>query len=391
MWFEGLVAILGLNFCLLLDFEIVRDARWLMVVRNTASLTPFALAVNFLVRKNPVGWLREGSVAAAMIGICLLNLAIQGNSTTISTLFGSICVVITALFVGVVMRLRLPYMVTSIFAMLCASLWFLGNARSMRLSEIVVADSLMAIGLGIIAVAGYSLEREERRNFLLSLQRDMQAEQLALTNQALHRLSNVDTLTGLPNRRAFEDRLTELWIACAVAGESLAAVVVDVDHFKVINDTHGHLFGDETLRRIGALLPQSLRSREDMAVRFGGEEFVLLLAHADQTAAITVAERARQIVENAGTPVHSAGTHGSAIWVTVSCGVSSCVPNAAMHWTDLIASADEALYAAKRAGRNRVEFRACRSVLPGGMDPADAPSAGELQEALFPATSSGNR
>jgi diguanylate cyclase (GGDEF)-like protein len=359
MGFEGIVAILGLNGCLLLDYAIVRDSLWLSIVMHTAIITPVALAVNLLVRRNPTGWLREGSVATAMIAICMMNLAVQGNATTTATLFGAICVLITAMFVGVVMRLRFPYVMSSVISMLVASLWFLGHAPSLHLSEAVIGDSLMVIGLGIILVASHSLEREERRSYLLCLERDLQAEELARTNKALQRLSSVDKLTGLPNRRALEERFEQIWAESARSGDSIAAVVIDVDHFKLVNDAYGHLYGDETLRRIGSLLPQALRSSEDIAARFGGEEFVLLLAHADRGAALTVAERARQLVESAGTPLNGPATIEKMMWITVSCGVSACVPREGKPWTELIAAADEALYAAKRAGRNCVKFRAC--------------------------------
>jgi diguanylate cyclase (GGDEF)-like protein len=359
MWFEGLVAILGLNACLILDYAIVRDLAWLSIVWHTALVTPVALVANYLVRRNPPAWLREGSVAVAMVVICVMNLVVEGTATTTATLFGAICTMITALFAGVVMRLRFAYVMASILTMLAASLWWLGHSPALHLSESVMASSMMVVGLGIILIASYSLEREERRGYLLGVQRDLQAEELVLTNEALHRLSTVDKLTGLPNRRALEERFDLMWAECARSGDTLSAVVIDVDHFKMVNDVYGHLYGDLTLQRIGALLPQSLRSPEDMAARFGGEEFVLLLAHAEPNIALTVAERARQLVETAGTPLNNSTAGETMMWITVSCGVSSCVPGPASTWMELVAAADEALYAAKRGGRNRVEFRDC--------------------------------
>lgn len=359
MWFEGLLAILGFNFCLLLDYLFVHDVASQSVVRNIAFVIPVALGANLVVLRNPPGWLREGSVAASMVIICMINLVAEGTSNTSSTLFGEICVLITALFVGAVMRLRFPYALGSISAMLLAGLWSLGHGQGIRLSESAMGSSMMLVGIGIILVASHSLEREERRGYLLRLQRDLQAEELALTNESLQQLSTVDKLTGLPNRRALEERFDLMWDEYRETGAAVSAVVIDVDHFKMVNDKYGHLFGDETLRRIGVLLPQALRSPADMAARFGGEEFILLLAHTEANIALSVAERARQLVEAAGTPLHADPKHEMSIWVTVSCGVSSCEPANGMSWTDLIAAADEALYAAKRGGRNRVEFAFC--------------------------------
>jgi diguanylate cyclase (GGDEF)-like protein len=359
MWFEGLTAIIGLNFCLAIDYIFLKDVALLATVRMTMIVTPVAMVSNILVRRNPAAWLREGSVAVAMIVICFMNLVFEGNRTTAGTLFGSICVMITALFVGVVMRLRMPYTLASIVAMLLGYLWSLSHAATLHLSEMLMSASMMLIGLGIILVASYSLEREERRTYLLTLQRGIQTKELAAANEELQRLSLIDKLTGLPNRRAFEERFDRLWEKCLRKGLALSAVVIDVDHFKMVNDVYGHLYGDEVLKRIGTLLPQSLRSPEDMAARFGGEEFIILLAHAEPDIALTVAERARKLVETAGTPLNPATAGQAAMWITVSCGVSSCIPAEETTWTQLVGAADEALYAAKRRGRNRVEFRSC--------------------------------
>jgi diguanylate cyclase (GGDEF)-like protein len=365
MWLEGLPAILLLNVCLVLDYAAVKDLALLAIVKRTAVVTPLALFTNWLVRRNPRRWLREGSVAVTMVVICYFNLIVEGNARAASALFGEINVLITALFVGVVMRLRVPYAVSSIFAMTVGGLWSLGHAAGLTVSERSVGSSMMLIGIGIILVASYSLEREERRSYLFHLQRDLEAADLASANEVLQRLSGVDKLTSLPNRRALEERIELLWNDCARTGSALSVVLIDVDNFKLINDVYGHLYGDEVLRRIGILLPQVLRSPEDLAARFGGEEFVLLLANTPEDSAMIVAERARVLMETVGTPPKLTSSNETLIWTTVSCGVSSCVPNCGCAWTTLIAAADEALYAAKRGGRNRLEFRRCVEVEVG--------------------------
>jgi len=368
MWLDGLIAILVLNGCLLIDYLIVKDPAWLAVVRQTALITPLALVVNLLMRANPVRWIREGSVAAAVVVICYINLFVEGNKTTTAAMFGVICLLITALFAGVVMRLRFRYAAATILLMLPGGLWSLGHAPSLSLAEAVVGGSMMVVGLGIILVAAYSLEREERVSFLLSLERDLQAEQLEISNTKLQHLSSMDVLTGLPNRRALEDRFEELWLECGAAQKPLSVVVIDLDNFKFVNDVYGHLHGDEALRRIGSLLSQALRGTSDMAARFGGEEFVLLLPYADEEKAMIVAERVRKLVEMAGTPLIAHPSGVGMLWTTVSCGVSSCMPEGAEASTNVIASADYALYAAKRAGRNRVVYRASEEAASTGSE-----------------------
>jgi len=356
MWAEGLVAIVGLNLCLLMDYLFVHEIQWLAVVRSTLIVTPIALATNALVYFNPRRWIREGSIALAMVTISVVNMLAEGKAPVTGTLYGVMCLLITALFAGVVMRLRFPYAVLSIATMAGVGFWGLRSSPAISASAAQMGGSLLTIGLGIIVVASFSLERAERCSYLLSRERKRQTEELAFSNEALLQLSRQDTLTGLPNRRAFEERFEQMWEESAVEETMLAVVLVDVDHFKQVNDKHGHLFGDETLQRVGQLLNQALRSPDDMTARYGGEEFVILLPGASPETAQAVAERARQLIETAGTPRSARG--GTADWITVSCGVSWCVPLIGGRRKELIAVADEALYLAKRTGRNRVVDRA---------------------------------
>ncbi len=159
--------------------------------------------------------------------------------------------------------------------------------------------------------------------------------------------SRRDVLTGLPNRRFLEERLVEEASRCSRYGRPLAVVMVDIDHFKLVNDIHGHDAGDAVLRALGSLLASSLRET-DLPARLGGEEFLLLLPETTLRAAAETAERLRARLQAAQIP-----WRGGSIPVTASFGVSAvpeCVPIAAT----LLESADAALYEAKNSGRNRV-------------------------------------
>jgi len=134
--------------------------------------------------------------------------------------------------------------------------------------------------------------------------------------------------------------------------------MVDVDHFKHMNDTYGHLSGDRVLKRIARLITEALRMTGDFAARFGGEEFVLLLPSTQQVAALQVAERIRKLVEVAGFPPLDASRIPlqREITATVSCGVATAHPIAGEDRRHLLDAADRALYQAKTDGRNRVCF-----------------------------------
>lgn len=352
LWLEGLIAIVVLNVCLLADYLFVKDRLLVSIVKQTEIVTPIALLVNYMMRRNLPAWAREGSVAAGMTVICFINLYAEGGNTASTALFGLMSVLITLSFVNVVMRLRFAYAAMTTALMTAGGLLFAAYANVLKPAEQVVGASMMCLGAAITLTAAYSLERQERLNYLLFMSSEIQSAEL-------HRLSNIDRLTDLPNRRAFDERFEALWTQGLRSRKQLSLILIDIDHFKVVNDVHGHLYGDEVLRRVASLLPSALRTHIDFAARFGGEEFVVLLPDTSQKMAIEIAERIRQMVEKAGTPIAENSSDDQVLKVTASCGASSCVPDRGLRQEKLLKNADRALYKAKEAGRNRVEFKAC--------------------------------
>jgi len=166
--------------------------------------------------------------------------------------------------------------------------------------------------------------------------------QLAVANVRLRALSYVDGLTGVANRRRFDEALDEACASAREDGEPLSLVLIDLDHFKKLNDTHGHHHGDEALRSVGALLTQRTESRGGLAARFGGEEFAWLLPGVTLDAAKQEAEAFRLLIKKTGL-------------ITASLGVSSSAGIEELTPLSLITAADAALYRAKSGGRDRVE------------------------------------
>jgi diguanylate cyclase (GGDEF)-like protein len=163
--------------------------------------------------------------------------------------------------------------------------------------------------------------------------------------------SRIDTKTGLLNASTWEREAT-VEIARAVrTGSPLAIALVDIDHFKVVNDTHGHLAGDKALRAVTDALRSQLRSY-DLAGRFGGEEFVILLPQAREVDAINVAERLRAHIAALSIPVGHDAESGPSIKLTISVGVAA-LDSASRELNDMLAAADAALYHAKETGRNK--------------------------------------
>lgn len=170
-------------------------------------------------------------------------------------------------------------------------------------------------------------------------------------NVRLEQLSMEDDLTGIANRRSFERALHDEWNRARRRLQPVALILLDLDHFKDLNDRRGHPAGDDCLRRIGAFLAQTVRRSGELVARYGGEEFAILLPGLSASAAITVAESLREGIEQLGVPY---GTSSSSRRVTASCGVASMVPSENVTPDSLVAWADRALYAAKHSGRNCV-------------------------------------
>ena len=171
-----------------------------------------------------------------------------------------------------------------------------------------------------------------------------------LMEERLAELAFTDGLTGLSNRRAFDDALSQEWEKTVSEGGQMSLILIDVDHFKSFNDAYGHQAGDQALVRIASVLSEGIRYSSDSAARYGGEEFVLVLADTKEAEAIDVAERLRLAVAALRiTHAHSHTGH-----LTISMGVASYDGSTSSDVNGLIELADEWLYQAKQMGRNRV-------------------------------------
>jgi len=179
--------------------------------------------------------------------------------------------------------------------------------------------------------------------------------QVKIVNQlrTIERLSLIDQLTGIPNRRSFDERINAEWRRAVREGKAspISVLIMDVDHFKIYNDTYGHQQGDVALRMVASVFSKQIKRSMDFAARWGGEEFIGLLPSTPLEGALEIAEEIRRNIEVMEIP-HKDGSTNSKI--TVSIGVSTQRPSEDS-WTDsFISMADKALYDAKTAGRNMV-------------------------------------
>jgi len=177
----------------------------------------------------------------------------------------------------------------------------------------------------------------------------LQRASLRERTDRLEELVAIDPLTGVANRRAFDQTLEREWSRAIRAQRPLAVAMLDVDDFKAYNDGFGHREGDACLQKIAHVCSANIVRASDLFARYGGEEFIIILGEADAASGMVVAERVRSAVEGLAIP-HVASEGGS---VTLSIGVASMLPERGVAATELVERADRALYRAKHAGRNR--------------------------------------
>lgn len=232
----------------------------------------------------------------------------------------------------------------------------IGSAIEMLVLALALADRFNVIReekaeaqLGKLAAQEYLLE------YLLNSERELEArvaqrtDELKLLNDKLEALSATDGLTGLANRRRFDEVLAIEWMRAERVGQSLALAVLDVDWFKTYNDHYGHQAGDECLRQVASVLAASVCRTGDFVARYGGEEFVFIAPATDGESAMKMARKVCEALQSKGLP-HESSLFGC---VTVSIGVAAVVPSERFSAAALLRVADHALYQAKNNGRNQ--------------------------------------
>ncbi len=200
--------------------------------------------------------------------------------------------------------------------------------------------------LEIQATANLKLEDNVRQR---TIELQSALEELSSANSKLRLLNTIDGLTQVRNRRHFDEILATEWSRAKRNSEPLVLILLDADHFKQINDTYGHLAGDECLKALAGILENQILRPTDCIARFGGEEFAIILADTDEEGALQVGERLREAVA-----AQAVNAEGVSIKLTISVGIGFGTPRSGEQVETLLSVADKALYRAKTEGRNRV-------------------------------------
>jgi diguanylate cyclase (GGDEF)-like protein len=335
-------------------WEIMPDAQGAILRVWFGGAIPVGLLCHALLwHRRASLWLLEWQVTVAglIVGACLTHVMVVSEVTRPSFYFGGTLLLIQLDATAARLRWRPAVaVVVGLVAMFAGGLPRMHGADApSRLSDVLITV-LMATCAFYALFGTWRLETETRRSYALALRERIERHELSRRNEVLGQMLGDDALTGLANRRGFDELLAEAWSQAAEFAAGVALVMIDIDSFKAYNDTYGHPAGDTCLRAIAACLRDQMRGTTDVVARLGGEEFAIVLPGMDATAATAAAEAVRLAVQTLAIP-HRATANG---YVTISAGVAALYAEPGTRPGQLIEAADQALYAAKRGGRNRV-------------------------------------
>ena len=228
-------------------------------------------------------------------------------------------------------------------------------------------------GVTAVVLARGTITLLAQKSFLLSLRDEYRSAAMAETNRRLEELATRDPMTGLANRRSIALQIENIWQDETIPKSGIAFIMADIDRFKHLNDTRGHPAGDQCIQRVAQTIATSLRSGEDIASRYGGEEFLIVLVGVTAEQALALAERVRANVEALAIPNSGAAEADGHEVVTLSLGVAFADDNVSQE--QVTQWADAALYHSKRNGRNRVSLSG-KSQADSDLAPPLAPALG---------------
>jgi diguanylate cyclase (GGDEF)-like protein len=327
----------AINFCvqLYLNRTVGGDTNTLLTQFATIWLPLIAMAIVLRVRRPTV---LEGMMIA-FIGVgMVMRMWLMTVQPTLSFLWPTLIIgLVFIIYIYLPVRFLLAAAISTVFSVVASAWWLLIAETGLPLDQMLRAMVWLAFANALGFIAANSSQRGQRMRYAQSL--------------LLRELLSTDAMTGIGNRRRFDDALDREWRRCSRSGKPLSLLMIDVDHFKAYNDHHGHLQGDECLRNVAQLLVESVGRPADLVARYGGEEFVCLLPEIGEEGARAVAAKFMMGVARASIP-HAALPADARL--TISIGAATCNEVSRQTPGALVALADKLLYDAKRAGRDRV-------------------------------------
>ncbi|MCZ8315284.1 diguanylate cyclase [Phreatobacter sp.] len=330
------------------DHLLTPDAVMVSWIVHFLVVTPWIIAVILLMPKITTRLWRDLLVASLPLSIVAGVLAVFAMSRSPFAEHYQYFVIVALLYGNAVLRPSLPLTLAISAVTVVAHAVVLALHPAVPVVVAVSASACLMVASYVSLATNAAMERDLRRLYLMRLSESLIASDLERAAADLHRIALVDPLTGLANRRGIDARAAAL--SGGVDGGPFAVLMIDVDRFKSFNDHYGHPEGDRCLAAVALAIRESVCGGVDVAGRYGGEEFLVLLPGATLAEAQPAAERIRRAIEDLALP------HAAAEWgvVSVSIGLAAADGLTPETFPPVVAAADAALYVAKQAGRNRV-------------------------------------
>ena len=352
------------------DLLLRPEVAWVAIGLRLLLITPVSLGLAWAVGRVSAGW-RETLMTFGMINVSALPILLFWLSDERLNGYAFIEIPLTFVFGAMMLVLRFPQTLLYLSVTLAMTLVAIAAKASLGF-DLAAAYILQAVtGASFVLYGNHLVEFARRTAFLTALGEILRSEELETDRREFAALSSTDALTGLANRRRLDAVLADWDAAAREERPVIGVVMIDVDHFKLFNDAYGHLSGDACLRRVAAAIAAHVRDDRDLAVRYGGEEFVVLMRSCDEASLAQAAERLRGAIEALCIPHRSRADRMP--FVTASLGAACTQGFEACTTEALLAGADAALYRSKRAGRNRASV--------GSLDPPRPARAGGAEAA----------
>lgn len=290
------------------------------------------------------------------LGTSIVGIAsawLMSQSSLLTALTFAQCLALIPMFSGIGARQPFWFAFASATATLIATILLFDPVGDVH--KLVYLDTVVILVSNTIytLILAYTLERGARKEWLFSQIERVQNSALVKATEQFHRLSVSDSLTGICNRRQFETDFERIWGESQKEARPVGLLIIDVDFFKLYNDTYGHPAGDACLQRVAQVIDEMARAYKGMAARLGGEEFCVLLPGGDLDQIEVLGNKICVVVRDNKIGHKATKVHGQAV-ITVSVGAASMIPRNNITTTTLLAGADDALYQAKKEGRNQL-------------------------------------
>jgi len=354
-FWASLIAIVGYNLLFVgnvIGGQLLPALTGRAVAIDLAVVTAPCVCVMELLRRNRVAWRHDLLLLAAYGFVILGSVLINHCMTEESRIFDTM----SQLLIAIACNIAIPL---SFWAAALGSVFFVvaeavssAFGGDMPLEAQSTIALVNAVGAALTLVANYRFERAERTQYLNLLRENLRNHDIVRANDILSVQSRTDFLTGVLNRRAFDENFYEAFRSCRAEGRPLSVLLADIDHFKAYNDRFGHLEGDKCLIAVARAIAAAVEPGAGFAGRFGGEEFAVVLHGPGFESVPLLTERIRSAL-TALAIAHPGSRSG---YVTLSLGVATLNPSCPESPEDLLLRADAALYRAKRKGRDCAEF-----------------------------------